>query len=153
MTYTDKKNKILPISKLLLDKRYPIADLCKKAKSIQIIDKELKTYLDPFLHDHFELANIKTDVATLLVSSSAWATRLRYNIPAILDALNNQLNFASVKTVRIKVKKIIPDNTVLNKKPIFLSEKSAQILVSVANNFSDPELRACILKLSKNYIK
>ncbi len=153
MTYADKKNKTLPVSELLLDKRYAIADLCKKAKSIQIIDQKLKTYLDPSLRDHFELANIKTDVATLLVSSSTWATRLRYNIPAILDALNNQLNFTYVKTIRIKVKKILPDNTVLNKKPIFLSKNSAQVLVNVANNFSDPELRACILKLSKNYIK
>ncbi len=153
MAFTDKKNRTLPISELLQDKRYAIADLCKKAKSIQIIDQKLKTYLDPSLHDHFELANIKTDVATLLVSSSTWATRLRYNIPAILNALNNQLNLTTVKTVRIKVKKAISDNTALNKKPIFLSENSAQVLANVANNFSDPELRACILKLSKNYIK
>jgi hypothetical protein len=153
MEYTDKKNKTLSISELLQDKRYAITDLCKKANSIQIINKKLKTCLDPSLHDHFELANIKTDVAILLVSSSSWATRLRYNIPAILDALNNQLNFTSVKTIRIKVKKTIPDNNVLNKKPIFLSENSAQVLVNVANNFTDPQLRACILKLSKNYIK
>lgn len=153
MKYADKKNRVLPISELLQDKRYAIADLCKKAKSIQIINQKLKKCLDPSLHDHFELANIKTDVATLLVSSSAWATRLRYNIPAILNALNNQLNFTSVKTIRIKVKTASPDNNVLNKKPILLSKNSAQVLVDVANNFSDPALRACILKISKNYIK
>ncbi len=153
MSSADKKNRALPISELLQDKHHAIADLCKKARAIQSIDQKLKTYLDPSLHNHFELANIKTDVATLLVSSSTWATRLRYNIPAILNALNNQLNFTSVKTIRIKVKTILPDNTALNKKPIFLSKTSAQVLINVANNFHDPELRACILKLSKNYIK
>lgn len=153
MKHTDKKNITRPISELLQDKHYPISDLCNKANSIQKTDQKLKQCLDPSLHDHFELANIKTDSAILLVSSSSWATRLRYNIPAVLNALNNQLNFTSVKTIRIKVKKVVPDNIILNKKPIPLSKNSAQILIDVANNFDDPQLRACILKLSKNHIK
>ncbi len=153
MDNTDRKKLSLPISELLQDKRYPIANLCKKANSIQEIDHKLKKCLDPSLHDHFELANIKTDSVILLVSSSNWATRLRYNIPAILNALNNQLNFTSVKTIRIKVKKIIPDNATKPKKPMSLSKNSAQVLINVANNFTDPQLRECILKLSKNYHK
>ena len=153
MNNTDKKNLSLPISKLLQDKRYPIANLCKKANSIHEIDHKLKKYIDPSLHDHFELANIKTDSAILLVSSSTWATRLRYNIPAILNTLNNELNFTSIKTIRIKVKKIIPDNAIKPKKPMSLSKNSAQVLIDVANNFTDPQLRECILKLSKNYHK
>lgn len=153
MNNADKKKQSLPINELLQDKRYPIANLCKKANSIQEIDHKLKKYLDPSLHDHFELANIKTDSAILLVSSSTWATRLRYNIPAILNALNNQLKLTSVKTIRIKVKKIIPDNATKSNKPMSLSKKSSQLLIDVANNFTDPELRSCILKLSKNYHK
>ena len=149
----DKKYKTLPISALLQDKHSPIADLCNKAKTIRNLDHRLKKCLDPSLKDNFELANIKTDIAILLVNSSAWATRLRYNIPAILNALNNQLNFTSVKTIRIKVKKPVLDNSVSNKKHIYLSDNSAQFLNEVANNFNDPQLRACMLKLSKNNIK
>ena len=150
---TDKKNKTLSIGTLLQDKHFPIADLCKKAHSIQVIDHKLKKLLDSSLQDHFELANIKEDIAILLVSSPAWATRLRYNIPAILNTLNNQLSFTSVKTIRIKVKKQISDNPVLNKKPIYLSDNSARFLNKVAYDFNDPQLRACILKLSKNHLK
>jgi hypothetical protein len=146
----DKENKTLPISTLLQYKNSPFADLCKKANTIQEIDRKLKILLDPTLQDQFELANINADIAILLVNSSAWATRLRYNIPAILNALNKQLNFPSVKTIRIKVKKITPDTAVSNIKPIYLSDNSAQFLNEVANNFNDPQLRACILKLSKN---
>ncbi|MBL1141630.1 MAG: DUF721 domain-containing protein [Proteobacteria bacterium] len=155
MHNTDRKTKSLPISKLLKDKHSSIADLCNKANSIQEINQKLKKCLDPSLHNHFELANIKTDTVTILVNSSTWATRLRYNIPAILSALNKQLNFTSVKTVRIKVKKLIPDisNPTSNKakKPITLSQNSAQILKDVADNCNDPELRKCFIKLSKNY--
>ncbi len=150
---TEKNNNPHSIRTLLQNKHSPIADICKKAHSIQEIDHKLKNLLDPSLINHFELANIKTDIVILLVSSPAWATRLRYNIPAILNALNNQLNFTSVKTIRIKVRKPIPDYLTSNKKPIYLSDKSAQFLSKVANNFNDPQLRSCILRLSKNNLK
>lgn len=153
MSNADEKKSSLPISELLRDNRYPLADLCKKANSIQEIDQNLKKHLDKSLHDHFQLANIKTDSAVLLVSSSSWATRLRYNIPAILNVFNNQLQLSFVKTIRIKVKKIIPDTTFKAKKPMSLSKNSASILTDVAKNFTDPELRDCFLKISKNYKK
>ena len=153
MNKTDKNNISLPISKLFKDENFSIAELCKKANSIQEINQKLKTYLDPSLHDHFDLANIKTDSVVILVNSSTWATRLRYNIPAILDALNNQLNFTSIKTVRIKVKTLIPETSSKAKNPISLSKSSAQILLDTADNLSDPDLRECFLKLSKNVTK
>ncbi len=153
MSNADERKPSLSISELLHDKRYPIADLCKKAKSIQEIDHNLKKYLDKSLHDHFEVANIKTDSAILLVNSSSWATRLRYNIPAILDALNNHLNFSSIKTITIKVNTLITDNTSKSRPTMTLSKNSAKVLADVANNFNDPQLRECILKISKNYQK
>jgi hypothetical protein len=153
MNNADEKHLTRAISDLLQDKRYPLAELCKKAISNKKIDQKLKKHLDPSLSDHFELANIKTDVATILVNSPAWATRLRYNIPAILSTLNKQLNFSSVNTVRIKVKKVVHENITLSKKPTPLSKSSVQVLVDVANNFSDPELRSCLLKLSKHHPK
>ncbi len=150
---TDNKHKTRPISNLLNDKNSSFADLYKKANSIQEIDHKIKKLLDPSLQDKFELANINADVAVLLVSSSAWATRLRYNIPAILNALNTQLNFNSIKTVRIKIKKPAPLIPVLTKNTFYMSASSAQFLSDAASNFNDPDLRACILKLSQNRLK
>ena len=147
----DNKNKTIPVINLLNDKHSSLAALLEKASSIQATDRKIKKLLDPTLKDKFELANINADVAVILVNSSAWATRLRYNIPIILDILNKDLNYTSIKTVRIKIKKTIPENPVLNKKPNSISANSAQFLNDVANNFNDPELRACILKLSKNH--
>lgn len=150
---TDNKNKTLPISSFLNDGQSSFAALYKKANSFQEIDRNLKKLLDPTLKDKFELANINADTAILLASSSAWATRLRYNIPAILNVFNKQLNFTSITTIRIKIKKSVSDNSVLIKKPIYLSNNSAQFLNDVANNFTDPELRKCILNISKNRLK
>lgn len=147
---TDEKNKAKSICTYIRNNKSPIYDLYKKAHDIQEMDRKLKKLLDPLLQDHFELANINTDNAVILVSSSAWATRLRYNIPAILNALNNNLNLNSVKTIRIKVKHSIPDKSNPNKEPIYLSNDTAHFLNETAKNFSDPELRACLIQLSKN---
>ena len=150
---SENKHKTLPISNLINDEHCSFAALYKKANSIQEIDRSLKKLLDPSLNDKFELANINADTAVLLVSSSAWATRLRYNIPAILNIFNQQLNFTSIKTIRIKIKKSISENANLIKKPIYLSNNAAQFLNDVANSFSDPELRNCFLNISKNRSK
>lgn len=147
----DNQNKTIPVINLLNDKHSSLATLLEKASSIQEIDRNIKKLLDPSLQDKFELANINADVAVLLVSSSAWATRLRYNIPAILNILNQNLNLTSITTIRIKIKKTIPERPALKKHPVSISVNSAQFLNDVADNFSDPELRACILKLSKNH--
>lgn len=147
---TENKNRTLPISMLLQNQNSPITKLYKKSLTIYTIDKKLKEILQPSLKQHFQLANIDGDVATLLANSAAWATHLRYNIPAILNALNDQLHFISVKTIRIKVKKPLFDHTVANKKPNTLSKKSAQFLVVAANSFDDPEIQNCIRKLSKH---
>ncbi len=147
---TDNKNKTLPISSFLNEDQCSFSALYKKANSFQEIDRNLKKLLDPTLKDKFELANINADTAILLASSSAWATRLRYNIPVILNVFNKQLNFTSITTIRIKIKKSTPENPALIKKPIYLSNNSAQFLNNVANSFSDPELRNCFLKISKN---
>lgn len=148
----DSKSKNLSIDSLLEEQGSSLSTLYKKAKSIKEIDGKLKKLLDQSLKDKFELANINNNSAILLVCSSAWATRLRYNIPAILDALNNQLNFTAVKTIRIKIKKHSYEKPVINSKPAYLSSSTAKFLNEAANNFTDPELRECILNISKNHL-
>ena len=99
-----KMDKSQHISSLLLNEQSPISNLYKKAIFFKKTDLKLKKYLDLDIQNHFQLTNIEKDVATVVVDSSSWATRLRYNIPKILDVMNNQLNFVSIKTIRIKVK-------------------------------------------------
>ncbi len=149
----DNKNKCVSIHNLLNNKHCSFATLYKKMTFIQDIDRQLKQQLDPSLQNKFELANLNADSAILLTNSSAWATRLRYNIPNILGILNNQLNDISIKTIRIKLNKATPIKPVENSKPRYLSDNTARFLNNAANNFSDPELRECFLKLSKNSLE
>ncbi len=144
------ENKTKSISTLLKNKQSPLASLYKKGLSIRDLDVNLKVHLDQTLTKHFELANINKDSVILLANSSAWATRLRYNIPTILNVLHNQLNLTSIKSVRIKIKKSLLDYSIKNKKTFSLSNKSAIFLKNAADNFKDPQIRKQILKLSKH---
>ena len=97
-------NKSQHISSLLLNEQLTISNLYKKAIFFKKTDLKLKKFLDLDIQNHFQLSNIEKDVVTIVADSSSCATRLRYNIPIILDVINNQLNLESIKTVRIKVK-------------------------------------------------
>ena len=97
-------NKAQHISSLLFNERSSLNNLYKKAILSKKIDQKLKKFIDFDVKDHFQLSNIEKNVVTLIVDSPSWATRLHYNIPKILDIMNNQLNFKTIKTVRIKVK-------------------------------------------------
>ena len=97
-------NKTQHISSLLFNERSSLNNLYKKAILSKKIDQKLKKFIDFDVKDHFQLSNIEKNVVTLVVDSPSWATRLHYNIPKILDIMNNQLNFKTIKTVRIKVK-------------------------------------------------
>ena len=98
-------NKSQHISSLLLNEPSTISNLYKKAIFFKKTDLKLKKHLDLEIQNHFQLSNIENGVATIVTDSSSWATRLRYNIPKILEVMNNQLKLVSIKTVRIKVKR------------------------------------------------
>ncbi len=146
---TKNKNKPLSIKTLLQNNELLITKLYKKGLSTYEIGEQLKTMIDPSLEKQFELAVINDDVAILLTNSSAWATRLRYNIPTILNILNNQLNLPLIKTIKVKVKKFNVPHTTTNKNQITLSKQSKQFLQTAANSFDDPKIRTCIQRLSE----
>ena len=147
----DTEKNTVAIGALFKKSHSHLAVLYEKGLTILELDRSLKKHLDPALQKHFELANINKDIAILLADSSTWATRLRYNIPVILDTFNNKLRLNCVTTIRIKVKKPIPSDPVLNQKPVFITKKTAQYLSDAAKNFNDPRLQSIIKKLSTHH--
>ena len=96
-------NKSRHIGSLIFEDNSSISELYKKAIFYKKLDTKLKKNLNLDIQNHFQLSNIEKNVVTIVVDSSSWATRLRYNIPKILKVMNDQLNFTTIKTIRIKV--------------------------------------------------
>lgn len=147
-SYQDKESRT--ITSLVSTESSPLQTLVKKAQRIQQLGQKLETRLDPSLQGNFTLANINEGVATILADSSAWATRLRYQIPVILDVLNNQLGQHHVSTVRIKITRQNQETTTVKKKEISISSETANYLTQTADAFGDGPIRDSLLKIARN---
>ncbi len=139
------------INIILKNENSIIAELYRRGLIIHQLDQKLKEILDPACRLHFELANIREDIIVLLVDTSAWATRLRYNIPAILDICHKQPELDSIKTVRIKVRKPTFSELKTKRKAVYISSKTAKFLNESAKMFNDSKLRRSFKALSENY--
>jgi len=126
------------------------------AKNICALNEKLHNHLAPSLSSHYAVANYSAETLIVNADTSAWASKLRYCIPDILDYARHECGLSKLISVRIKVSPS-HDNTTLSDIPgtgftrkASLSKKSAEIIKNVATSITDPALRESILKISNN---
>jgi hypothetical protein len=151
MSSASNKKYSKPVISYLKNDRDSLCLLLKKAQTNQQIESKLKTKLDPSFSKHFTLANINNDVAVLHAHSSAWATRLRYIIPQLLNIFTNDLGLKTIKTVRIKLASPPPKPASSSMSRPILSKASSETITQTAHNIEDVELRAILLKISSYF--
>ena len=84
-----------------------VSNLGSLKQSIEHIERltELEKLLLPLLPEdirpHINLANLRDRCLVIEASSSAWATRIRYEISGILKATNRCPNFPPIESVRV----------------------------------------------------
>jgi len=126
------------------------------ARDICALNEKLHNHLAPSLSSHCTVANYTAETLTINANTSAWASKLRYCIPDILDYARQECGLSSLKSVRIKVspghdsttQPDLPGNEPGRK--AFLSKESAEFIENVATSITDPALRESIFKISKN---
>ena len=140
------------LTSLLKDKHSTLGKLCQHTEFLSHLEKKLCLFLDSPLNSHCSVANYMNETLVLHSDSAAWAAKLRYNIPAILNYMQNECDLIALKTIRIKIK--LPDNTTqygsTRKKPA-ISRASALFINQAAATMSDNDLRLSLLKLVKYY--
>lgn len=144
------RNKPVTFSVLLKDHNCMPGKLCAHADFLGNLQTRLGHFLEPPLNSHFIVANCINGILVLHADSAAWATKLRYNTPAILAYMQNTCDLPALKTIRIKVipaSKRTQDTTV---KPLSISSVSASFINQVAASMPDDELRLSLLKLAKH---
>ena len=62
---------------------------------------QLRAVLPPALAPHCRVAEVRGGRLTIQVSSAAWATRLRFELPKIEPALRSLADFATVDDIRV----------------------------------------------------
>ena len=124
------------------------------ARYLQRLNEVLGEHLDPTLAQHCELANIRADTAVLQADSPVWAAKLRYQIPTILELLNAtdfivELTPTRLTHIQLRVQPVYQPYTGPTLSGPYLSQRSAELLQSVADTIPDPRLKQALSRLSR----
>ncbi len=145
---TNTKKGAVAIQSLLGGSDGMLADFHKRAAKIQVFQEKIKAILPPPLCDHYILANIDKNTVTLHTDNSAWAARLRFKTPDILNCVQALCDVDPPQTIRIKV--VPPVSQPAHpKRKLNLSSKNAQLIRDTAQSITDSALRDALIRLSQ----
>ena len=144
-----RKSKPLILNEFLTKSGNTLAFILAHAAHLARIQAQLRAGLPDALAHHVIVAN--TDDSTLFIhtDSPAWAARLRYQIPVILDLVKEKCALASIHNVRIKVKIPAEESVSPAREPV-LSEKARRTLLQTAESTDDPDLQASLRRLARH---
>lgn len=139
----------LKITEILSADTGHLVQLYSHTRELSALEKKLCSYLPASLRDHVRVANYDEKSLSLCTDNAAWATRLRFKIPDILNIARNKCMLDSIQTVRISVAPTEKETSNRRQAPRLTSE-TAQLLRSTAESLSDPDLRQALLQLSQH---
>jgi hypothetical protein len=80
-----------------------LAGLLRRARELESLETLVRAWLPPALAPHVRVAALREDTLVLAVDSPAWATRLRYECPRIVDSARGHAATRGVNNVKIRV--------------------------------------------------
>ncbi len=107
----------------------------------------IEAIVSRFVTDPFSVASYSNQTLTLVTSSSAIATRIRYRQRNIMASLKR--TGLPVDTLHIKVRPDLTKSPVEPAEPRFLSASSARQIAQTAKYIEDEPLRKALIRLSK----
>jgi len=119
-------------------------------ESLRRLQQVLQEHIEPALMQHCRIANCKNGSLTLATSTAAWASRLRYTVPEILDSLRDKPASLPIKSIRVIV---TPEQSTRNEQPSqepCMSLATAEVLQQIADSIDDSELSASIKRLCRH---
>jgi len=125
--------------------------LIRHARRVEHLSLLARRHLGAPLGDHCRAANLRDGILVLHADSSAWATRLRYELPALLEFFRQQ-GQPELRSIRIKV---VPTDWAPPQAPRArarprLSAAASELLRDVASTTQDPDIRDALLRLAKH---
>ncbi|MEH6798365.1 MAG: DUF721 domain-containing protein [Halopseudomonas sabulinigri] len=134
----------------LLRTNITLKRLYAQAKAVERLQSLVETQLEPAAREHCKVASLADGVLRFVVSSSHWATRLRYQQKRLVRQLQAYKEFATLTKIHCKVqpplvKKAPPVRTIRR------SQVAAEHLQETAELVTDATLRAALQKLARHH--
>lgn len=110
----------------------------------------LRDRLPPSLAAQCQAANIESTTLTIAVGSSAWAAKLRYQLPALAAELKERNDLPPIEMIRIRVHplRLEPTPRPLHRSP--MSAAAAALISQVADHTTDSALREALRRLARH---
>lgn len=113
-------------------------------------NRALGALLEPPLSDHVSVARLSGDTLTLVADSPAWAARVRFQAPRILEHLRSRLDCPRLESLRVVTRPApVIREPVSEPSPRPISAASAELIESVALDCDDGALRRTLLRLAQ----
>ena len=140
-----------PVTELLQQSGFAAEGVLQRGRFLHRLERLLDRLLDPDTRVHCRVGNIRDGVLILFTDSTAWATRLRYHVPSLLNALQQQKPLQELRKIELRV---LP----LEKKEIThqkanLSSEAASCITACAEGIDDEGLSQALQRLASHHKK
>ena len=137
------------IRQLLGSSLTPLGRLTAAGRRLGAANTALDEFLDEPLKGRVSVARADRETLTLVAESPAWAARVRYLTPQILDHLRSRLDNSRLNRVQIVTRPTeSPIEAPVRPRPQ-LSQKAAAIIESVAKSSQNEALAGALMRLAK----
>lgn len=127
-----------------------LRQLVRQAAAHKDLDRFVKSLIDQPLSSHLSLESIRDGVVTLVADSSAWAAKLRYQVPELHRLFGEKSALSNIHTIRVKVANPSASAPVRSPSKIRpLSPRTVAALEQSARQAGDPKLREALMRLKR----
>ncbi|MDF2866915.1 MAG: RNA-binding protein [Gammaproteobacteria bacterium] len=137
-----------PIQTWLTDTRR-LQNIISKAHYLNELSIVVRNHLAEDLANHCEVANYEVGKLKLMVTSSVWASRLRFYIPSLLKTLQKTSIFSQLQSIELSVSASYQPLVKPPTKTLALSLTSADLITMAAQSVTDANLQQALLRLAQ----
>lgn len=122
--------------------------IVRRAHELLRLEDEVGALMAPTMRPHCRVAGCRDGQMILMTESPAWATRLRYQVPALLAGLRRRAPALELREILVKVSPFAPPVEVGKTPRPTMSDGVAALLQDVADGIDDSRLRTSLLRLA-----
>ena len=138
---------IQPVARLL--ETGALARFLQRADQLRRATERIRARLGTPLGAHCEVASRRGDTLVVRTDAAAWASRLRFLAPQVLQALSGIEDWSGLRKLQVIVRPPDPDAKPVPARRVEMSVQSADLLRHVAEDIQDSALREALLRLSR----
>lgn len=122
----------------------------QRSRQLNRLASLVKERLGAEFDSHCQVTNVRTSTLILTVASTVWASRLRYQVPRLLQDFSRDERLSAITAIDIRVSPAIAEaqkpSTPLRRAS--MSEEAAHCVRQCSESIDDPKLKSALARLA-----